>query len=100
MRRAVLLPIAVLALAAPAAAQNPVAELFRYKPAPPPVAGSCPAAWYGEFSGQRYDSFTEKYTPFSARGCFDNEAACRIWQHRAITHLGQGPIYFTRCRPT
>ena len=99
MRCASLVMIALLALAAPAAAQNPLVDLFRYEPVPPPVDGACPAAWRGVFSGQRFDDFTDKYLPFSARGCFDSEIACRIWQHRAITYLSRGPIYHTSCRP-
>ena len=99
MRRAALVLIAVFAFAGPAAAQNPLSDFFRYKPSPPPVAGSCPAAWRGEFSGKRFDNFTDKYHPFAARGCFDSEIACRIWQQRAITYLARGPIYYTSCRP-
>ncbi|HWT29993.1 MAG TPA: hypothetical protein VN240_03095 [Propylenella sp.] len=99
MRRAALVMIAVLACAAPAAAQDPITDFFRYKPSPAPVAGDCPAAWYGEFSGQRYDTFAETYRPFAARGCFETELACRIWQQQAITHLDRGPLYYTRCRP-
>src|SRR5688500_14559914 len=99
LRRAALVLIAVLGVAGPAAAQNPLADLFRYEPTPPPVAASCPAAWYGQFSGRRFDNFTDAYLPFAARGCFDSELACRIWQQRAITYLARGPIYYTSCRP-
>ncbi len=98
MRRAALVLIAVLGLAGSAAAQNPLVDLFRYEPTPPPVAGSCPAAWYGQFSGRRFDNFTDAYLPFAARGCFDSELACRVWQQRAITYLARGPIYYTSCR--
>jgi hypothetical protein len=71
------------------------------------VAGDCAAiaaavgpeaTWYGEFSGKYFDNFADNYHPFAARGCFDSEYACRVWQNEAITYLSRGPVYYTSCR--
>jgi hypothetical protein len=81
--------------------------LFDYDRAEPPIGEDCGAVasaigpdstWHGEFSGKRYDDFADRYYPFAARGCFDSEIACRIWQNQAVTYIGQGPIYYTTCR--
>lgn len=109
MRVYAILLIASLALhgAAPATA-NPLAEFFRYERVTRPVAGECGAiaaevgaasTWYGQYSGKRYDHFTDNSHPFSARGCFKSELACRIWQGRLMTYAEGGPVTVTRCRP-
>ena len=97
---------AALAIVPATAEANPLLDIFRYDADPPPVAGSCPAiaaavgpsaTWYGVFSGKRYDELNDNHFPFAARGCFESELACTIWQQRAITHA-QGPIHYTSCR--
>src|SRR5687768_13616463 len=94
----------LLGLASGAQAANPFTDLFRYKPSPPPVAGSCPAiaadigpgaTWYGEFIAMRYDDFTDNYARYFTQGCFRNEISCRVWQQRAVTYLDRGPIMGT-----
>lgn len=98
---------AVLWLSASTAFADPLYGLFRYDPPRPPVGGDCnafaaavgpEATWYGEFAGNRYDNFHDKYFPFSARGCFDSEFACRVWQNDALTYLGQGAMLYSICR--
>jgi hypothetical protein len=99
----------VLAMAAAigSGVANPAYGLFDYQKPTPPVAGNCAeiaaaigpeATWHGEFSGNRYDNTTDHYFPFGASGCFESELACRVWQNDAITYIGQGQIYYTRCR--
>jgi hypothetical protein len=82
-------------------------SFFNHQADRPPVAGSRPeiaaaagseGTWFGRFSGQRFDSFVDSYKPFSARGCFKSELACRIWQQRAITYIDAGRIVGTSCR--
>lgn len=89
-----------------ALAQTPAFALT-YENGPPP-GGDCGtitakrgagATWYGEFSGRHYDSFREMYFPIAARGCFENEYACRVWQNEAMSFAGQGGIFYTRCTP-
>ena len=84
-----------------------MAGLFDYQEPAPPVAGDCAqisaaigpeATWYGEFSGKRYDSSTDKYYPYATRGCFKSEYACRVWQQVALTYIGEGPLYYMTCR--
>jgi hypothetical protein len=86
---------------------DPFYEFFHYEEAPLPVGGDCgaiaaaigaEATWYGEFSGKRWDIYFDKLYPFAARGCFESELACRIWQHQALTYIGGGPMYYTSCR--
>ena len=105
MRKVVALVLTVL-VATPAAA-DPLYGFFDYRKPRPPVAGDCAqiaaavgpeATWYGEFAGRRWDNFTDKYYPFSARGCFESEFACRVWQNQALTYADGGPMYYTRCR--
>ena len=99
MRRVVLGALLVLALGGPSSA-DPFDDFFDYeKPRIPPTGPCEGAAWYGEFSGNRYDSFLETYRPASARGCFQTEAECRRWQNDAISTLDRGPIYYAICRP-
>lgn len=99
----------VLAMAAAtgSAAAGPLYGLFDYQKPMPPVAGNCSeiaaaigpgATWHGEITGNRYDTTNDHYYPFGASGCFESEAACRIWQNDALTYMGQGQIYTTRCR--
>ena len=85
----------------------PFENFFRHQADRPPVAGSCPevvasvgpqGAWFGRFSGQRFDSFVDSYKPFAARGCFTSELACRIWQQQAISYIDAGRIVATSCR--
>jgi len=96
----------LLGLAGPAAA-DPLESFFEYREPRLPRGGDCAslaaalgsaAVWYGAFSGKRFDKFTDNYYPFAARGCFPNETACRIWQQRALTYAGAGPLYYTSCR--
>jgi hypothetical protein len=95
--------IAAFGLAGPAAARDPLTGLvhsfFRYRAPPPPVGGNCGAgaAWFGEFSGKRY-LVNDRFRAFSARGCFESELACRVWQQQAITYAF-GAISHTSCRP-
>ncbi len=81
--------------------------LFQYNREQQPVSGDCralsaalgpEAVWYGFYSGRRYDDFTENYRPYAARGCFESEFACRVWQNQAMTYSERGPTHFTRCR--
>ena len=106
MLRSVVASVALL-VAASTAGADPLYGLFRYEAPRPPVAGDCnaiaasigPAAtWYGEFAGNRYDTLFDNYSPFSARGCFESEFACRVWQNDAITYLGQGTMLYATCR--
>jgi hypothetical protein len=106
MRRITLTALLLFATGSLASA-DPLHDFFYYQSPQPPVAGSCPAiaasvgaanTWYGEFAGTRYDEFTERGVPFSARGCFDSEYACRAWQHTALTYIGQGRMVYTTCR--
>jgi hypothetical protein len=106
MRRATLL--AILAIVASPAAADPFYGLFDFEVPQRPVAGDCAAiaaaigpesTWYGVFSGKYIDDFRDVYGPFAARGCFDSEFACRVWQNEAITYLNGGPLYHTSCRP-
>lgn len=95
------------AVAALIAAANPAfAFFFDYQAPQPPVAGDCgaiaaqigpEATWYGEFAGNRFDDFTERRSPFSARGCFKSEFECRVWQNDGISYLGRGGIVYMRC---
>jgi hypothetical protein len=95
--------VAVLLALNGAAAAEPFSNFFDDEEPRPPVARDCDtvgaAGWHGEFSGKRYDTFNDKYYPYAARGCFDSELECRIWQQRAITYTIGGPIYYTRCGP-
>jgi len=110
MRIFAIVLIAAFGLAGPAAARDPLTGLvhsfFYYRAPPPPVGGDCSAiaaeigpgvTWFGEFSGKRY-LVNDRYRAFSARGCFESELACRIWQQRAITYAF-GAISHTSCRP-
>ena len=81
--------------------------LFQYDREQQPISGNCHAlaarlgpegVWYGFYSGKRYDDFSENYFPYAARGCFESEFACRIWQNQAMTYSERGPTYFTSCR--
>lgn len=107
MRRLVIACTAALLVPIPALAGNPVEDFFRYEGPPVPRSRDCgqlnaaigPAAvWHGEFSGKRYDSFTERYQPYATQGCFESEIACRIWQGQATSVTEGGPIYYTSCR--
>ena len=98
---------ALLLMPAQAFAGNPLTDLFRYKEPPIPQSADCsalassmgvPAVWRGEFSGKRYDDLSDREQPYADRGCFENEAACRIWQQQEITVTNGGPIYYTSCR--
>jgi hypothetical protein len=89
-------------------ATNPVfAFFFDYQKPQPPIGGDCgsiaaqigpDATWYGEFAGNYYDDFTDHRYPFSARGCFESEYACRVWQNDAVSYTGRGGIVYMRCR--
>ncbi len=107
MPRFIVLVLIVIAASIAPAAADPLYGLFRYDKPRPPVAGDCgaiaaavggEATWYGEFAGKRYDDFADRYHPFSARGCFESEVACRIWTNQAITYLGRGPMVYATCR--
>ncbi|MGH6925475.1 MAG: hypothetical protein ACRED5_17245, partial [Propylenella sp.] len=106
MQRIAALAFAIIAAAGTAAA-DPFYGFFDYQKAGPPVGGDCAAisaaigrdaTWYGEFSGRRWDNFTDKYYPFAAFGCFDSEFDCRVWQNQAITYLDRGPMNYSTCR--
>jgi hypothetical protein len=106
MRTTVTALAVLLGLAGTAQAQNPIADFFRYKPSPPPVAGNCAAiaadigpeaTWYGQFIGMRYDDFVDGYSRYFAAGCFRDKASCWIFQERAVTYLDRGWIIGTRC---
>ena len=98
----------LLLIAAPAAA-DPVTgfvdSFFNYREAPPPVGGDCAVVaatvgqqntWRGEFSGRRL-GYNERSLPYAARGCFETEAACRVWQQQAINYA-EGTMTYTSCR--
>ena len=109
MRIAVLVFSVALMSAANFAAADPITGLvdsfFHYREPAPPMSGDCASisaaigpqnTWYGEFSG-RYLGRFERYQSYSARGCFDSEIACRIWQHQALTYAS-GPVLYMTCR--
>ncbi len=105
MRYSTIAVLAMLPLAGTVAAA-PFEELFQYDRDRKPVSGDCralsaavgaEAVWYGEYSGKRYDDFNERLTPYYARGCFETEFACRVWQNQAMTYSERGPTYWTRC---
>lgn len=107
MRRAHALA-AVFCLTSSIAYADPYDDFFDYEEPRLPVGGDCEAiaaaigpeaTWYGEFSGKHYDNFTDQYSPFAAFGCFESHFACQIWQHQALTYIGQGPLYYMTCRP-
>jgi hypothetical protein len=73
----------------------------------PPPGGDCAAiaaqrgpsaTWYGEFSGNYYDTFRDVSFPIAARGCFISEYDCRRWLHESMSYGGQGGILYARCR--
>jgi hypothetical protein len=109
LRLAPVVLAATLALSGSAVARDPVTGLidsfFHYEPPPPPLGGNCaeiaarigPAAtWYGRFAGKRRQ-VNDRNVPFSADGCFESQAECRIWQQQAISYA-DGPIIATSCR--
>jgi len=107
MLRTAIAVAAVLAMNT-ASAAGPIESFFHYDAPREPVAGDCDAiaaaigrdaAWYGEFSGNRYDNFSDQSWPYGARGCFKSEYACRVWQQQSITCLLQGTLRYTFCRP-
>lgn len=107
MSRFIVLVLVLIATSAAPSAADPLYGLFRYDAPQPPGSGDCEgiataigreATWYGEFAGKRYDDFADRYYPFSARGCFESEAACRIWTNQGITYLGRGPMIYATCR--
>jgi hypothetical protein len=107
MPRIVLAVLLLLATTA-AGSAGPFYGLFDYDEPKPPVAGDCDAiaakigrdaTWYGEFGGNRVDSYSDNRGPFSARGCFPSEGACRVWVQQAITYLYEGKMLYQRCRP-
>lgn len=86
--------------------EGTIGSFFHYRTQPPPVGGDCdriaaaigPAStWYGEFAGRRRELNDRKFRPYSARGCFESEFQCRIWQQQAISYA-DGAIVFTSCR--
>ena len=94
-------------VAALSAASSPAFAFFDYQKPPPPVGGDCAAiatevgpeaTWYGEFAGNYFDDFTDRRSPYSARGCFASQYACRLWQNQAISYIGRGGIVYMRCR--
>ncbi len=111
MRVAVMtLGAALLLSAAPAmAANDPVSgfvdSFFHYQAPQPPVGGDCNAiaaaigpgqTWHGEFSGKRI-SENDTVLPYAARGCFESEIACRIWQQQALSYA-EATMNYTSCR--
>ena len=106
MKRGIVSVLALLALSSAAAAE-PFYGLFDYHKPQLPESGDCAAiaaevgpsaVWYGEFSGNRFDSFNYRsFHAFSARGCFASEYECRVWQNIAISYLRGGPVVATRC---
>lgn len=109
MRLAIIVA-ALVGLSGPAYAIDPVTgtvhSFFHYRKPPYPAGGNCAAiaaaagpgsTWYGEFSGRRL-GYNHRYQAFGARGCFDSEAACRVWQQQALNYAF-GTISYTRCRP-
>lgn len=100
---------AVLLLFASPVAADPVTGLFysffNYEDSPPPVGGDCDAiaaaigpdqTWYGEFSGRRL-GYYHRSQPYGARGCFESEIACRIWQQQALSYA-EGTLTYMSCR--
>ena len=92
------------------AAATPSYALFGswYPDDEPPAAGDCAAivsrigpdaTWYGEFAGRYYDEFRNMRFPYSARGCFESEYACRVWQGNSMTYTGRGGMLWSRCTP-
>ncbi len=107
MLRIVIAAAAFLAMNA-ASAAGPIESFFHYQEPKPPVAGDCDAiaaaigrhaTWYGEFGGNRIDSFSQSRGPFSARGCFPSQYACEAWRQAAISYLYEGTLLYARCRP-
>ena len=99
MRRLIISALILAGVGCSALAQ-PFQDFFHYQEPRMPVGGDCAGAtWYGEFAGNRYDNFRDQYEPVSARGCFDSEMACRIFNQQAITYLGRGPMLYATCRP-
>jgi hypothetical protein len=106
MQRPVVSVLALVALSS-AAAADPFYGLFDYNKPRLPESRDCAAlaadigpsqVWYGEFAGNRIDSFNYRsYHAFSARGCFASEYECRRWQNIAISYLRGGPVVATRC---
>lgn len=111
MRLGALIVAAFLALGGPAAAQDPITGALHsffggYRSPPPPVGGDCAAiaaaigpeaAWFGRFYGKRL-AVNDNFQPYGARGCFESEIACRIWQQRALNYAF-GPFQVMSCRP-
>jgi hypothetical protein len=99
MRKIMASALVLAALVAPAQAQ--FFGLFDYyqEPRIPPTGDCNVNPWYGEFAGSRYNTYTDSYSPTSARGCFSTEAECRLWQNEAISTLYRGPLYYATCRP-
>lgn len=88
-------------------AANPISSFFNYEPPPPPVGGDCAAiaaiigpeaTWYGEFIGNRVEEFSDYKSAYSARGCFESEYACRVWQNVALNYIGRGELVHMYCR--
>lgn len=107
MRNLAIAILTALPMCLSQAQAQPFENFFDYEEPRPPVGGDCgeisaaigrEATWYGQFAGNRFDIFNDRYYPYSAQGCFDSEIACRIWQNRAITYLVDGAIVATSCR--
>jgi hypothetical protein len=100
--------VLALFLMSGAATAGPISSFFGgYEPPPPPVGGDCAAissvigpeaTWYGEFIGNIVDDFTDYKSPYSARGCFKSESACRVWQYTALNYIGRGELVHMYCR--
>jgi len=99
--------LAAAALLVLAGTGSGVAGFFDYQKPQLPPSNDCAAVaaavgpestWHGEFSGRRYDSFSDRYFPFAARSCFASLSACREWQVQLSVYIEQGPITYTLCR--
>lgn len=106
MRRIVSFLVAVFLMSG-ASAANPISGFLYYEAPQAPVGGDCnaiaaaigaEATWRGEFSGTRIADFNDYRYPYSARGCFKSEYACRVWQNAALSYLGRGFLVATTCR--
>jgi hypothetical protein len=58
------------------------------------------APWYGQFSGDQIDSFSDSTNPISARKCFRNEAECRTFIAKQSGKLNGGSVRIMSCRRT
>ncbi len=81
------------------------AQAQRPKPIPAGDCRSMVAAtggkgiWYGEYSGRAQEETSDRFYPFSGRGCFTSEFACRRWTNDMATRANGWAPGVMRCRP-